>query len=903
VQLLWVVVQWLFRYIQTAPIGKSDKDMATTKKQRWINPRYVPGGEDEASYTEPGYFEEYEVPYLKSDEFLPKTQSSWTGGYHTGREWVDREWNADNTSAFSTPQEEEAAIAAENAAYQKAFDAEMLERFKPDTSHWASQYIVPGSVRFTGFETKPTGRYERVKDPEGGWYLEPTFEEDRTRPTYEANFDANGTKFTGNIGPDGKFQRGSTNVTKGDYLQYVNADGSTTWERYRDMGGGELGVLLSVASFIPGIGPFAAAANAALNLSQGNTTGAILSGLGAYGGFAGQELSALKAAEASGDIINASRALDLADTVSNAKLASTAISGVNALAIGNEIGAINAALSGAGQMGVELPSGVTTGVQSANLAAAISSGDTAGALKALGDLSGSSDVKTAAAAVKLADVLQSDNLNPQAIVNAATGLYGHVSKGTPADIRLAPPVGPVPSLEEILSQPPVESAPSEAPPVNNLAPEEILSQPAAEEPVPVDDPTLEEILSQPVEPEVTPAPVEPAPVEPSPVDDPTLEEILSLPVEPAPVEPEPAPIEPEAPVYDFGEPEQEPTLEEILSQPTEPSPVDNPTLEEILSLPAEPAPVELETTPEPSPVDDPTLEEILSQPTEPSPVDDPTLEEMLGQPEPSPVDDPTLEEILSQPEPAPVEPPDDSRPDEEEPGSKGPTDEDTARRFKEEYDRYLAYMEAGEPPPPEYGIQDMGITDESWDSYTQQMLDMDARGELPSQWRPEADGSFTYTDDDGSTITIDESGDIIDFTEAPSGMLPGEEPALVTPAPVAPGTPALVKPTTPSTPTTPTAPTTPANPTTPAIPATPKTDAPSTQNLVALLALLGSGGGGSSAPPTQVAPAEVQLMEEIFGSNLFSKDPGGISAADAKAGKRNFNNGGSVDELLHLLRG
>jgi hypothetical protein len=44
-------------------------------------------------------------------------------------------------------------------------------------------------------------------------------------------------------------------------------------------------------------------------------------------------------------------------------------------------------------------------------------------------------------------------------------------------------------------------------------------------------------------------------------------------------------------------------------------------------------------------------------------------------------------------------------------------------------------------------------------------------------------------------------------------------------------------------------------------------------------------------------------MEEIFGSNLFSKDPGGISAADAKAGKRNFNDGGSIDELLHLLRG
>jgi cell division septation protein DedD len=743
-----VAAQWLFQYIQTAPTGKSGKDMAT----------------------------------LKSDKLLPKTKSSWQEGYYSGsgddRHYEPRQWNAE-LSAFKTPEEEEAAIIAENAAYQKALNNELVESFKPDPSSWATKHIVPGSVKFAGFEEKPTGEYEFRGSGDDRHYEE-VYEDDRTRPTYQADFDANGTKFTGSIGPDGKFKSGSTGVTKGDYQQLVNADGSTTWSRYRDKGGVTegLGVLLSVASFIPGIGPFAAAANSALNLSQGNTTGAILSGLGAYGGFAGQELAALNAAEASGDIINASRALDLKNAASNAKLATTAISGANALASGNEVGAINALLSGAGQMGVELPSGVTTGVQAANLAAAISSGDTAGALRALGDMSGSSDAKTAAAAVRLANVLQSDNPNPQVIVNAATGLYGHVSKGTPADIRLAPPTGPVPTLEEILSKPPVESE-------------------AAPEPSPVDDPTLEEILSSPQ----------------------------------PPVEEEPAPAEP-------------------------------------------------------SPVDDPTLEEILGQPAEPSPVDDPTLEEILSQPEPA-------------------EPPDDSRPDEEESGSKGPTDEDRARRFKEERDRYLAYLEAGEPLPPEYGVQDMGITDENWDAYNQHMLEMDERGELPSQWRPGEDGSFKYTDDDGSTITIDENGDVIDVTEAPPGMLPGEEPeGLNKPTPVTPGTPALVKPTTPtpskptpgtSTPSTPT----PATPN----PAEPKAQASSNVDLAALLALLGGGGGGGSAPPTQVAPAEVQLMEEIFGSNLFSKDPGGISAADAKAGKRNFNDGGSIDELLHLLRG
>jgi hypothetical protein len=58
--------------------------------------------------------------------------------------------------------------------------------------------------------------------------------------------------------------------------------------------------------------------------------------------------------------------------------------------------------------------------------------------------------------------------------------------------------------------------------------------------------------------------------------------------------------------------------------------------------------------------------------------------------------------------------------------------------------------------------------------------------------------------------------------------------------------------------------------------------------------------GGSSG---QTPLADIQLMEEIFGTNLFSKDPGGISVEDAKAGKRNFSNGGSIDELLQLLRG
>jgi hypothetical protein len=187
----------------------------------------------------------------------------------------------------------------------------------------------------------------------------------------------------------------------------------------------------------------------------------------------------------------------------------------------------------------------------------------------------------------------------------------------------------------------------------------------------------------------------------------------------------------------------------------------------------------------------------------------------------------------------------------------------------------------------------MGITPENWDAYSKQMLEMDAKGELPSQWKPGADGAFTYTDEDGSTLTIDAGGNIVGVTDAPPGMLPGENPTV---------------PTTPATPTTPVnppvnPPVTPVNPVTPVKPATPPANtAQGGPDLASLLALLG--GSGQSAPaPVHVAPADVQLMEEIFGTNLFSKDPGGISVADAAAGKRNFRDGGSVDELLKLLRG
>jgi hypothetical protein len=227
-------------------------------------------------------------------------------------------------------------------------------------------------------------------------------------------------------------------------------------------------------------------------------------------------------------------------------------------------------------------------------------------------------------------------------------------------------------------------------------------------------------------------------------------------------------------------------------------------------------------------------------------------------------------------------------------GPMGPLDEGTTQRFNDEFAKYLDSLDAGEPPPPDYGIQDMGITQDSWDSYAQHMRDMDARGELPSQWKPGADGNFTYTDDDGSTITIDDGGNIVSYTDAPVGMLPGETPAVKPPAVTPPAvTPPAVTPPA----VTPPAVTPPA--VTPPAVTPPAENKDSGVNLSSLLALLAGAGGGSqqSSAPVQDNSADVQLMEDIFGPTLA------LTAPKAKTKTAKAAQGGSVDELLQILRG
>lgn len=80
----------------------------------------------------------------------------------------------------------------------------------------------------------------------------------------------------------------------------------------------------------------------------------------------------------------------------------------------------------------------------------------------------------------------------------------------------------------------------------------------------------------------------------------------------------------------------------------------------------------------------------------------------------------------------------------------------------------------GSETTPEYAPQDLGITPENLASYQENLQKMEEEDQLPSQWQPNEDGTYTMIGDDGSTITIDETGDIVHYTEAPEGNLPGE---------------------------------------------------------------------------------------------------------------------------------
>lgn len=197
-------------------------------------------------------------------------------------------------------------------------------------------------------------------------------------------------------------------------------------------------------------------------------------------------------------------------------------------------------------------------------------------------------------------------------------------------------------------------------------------------------------------------------------------------------------------------------------------------------------------------------------------------------------------------------------------GPMGPLTEDKINRYNEEFAKYLDYLQAGEPDAPNYGPGPIGMTGDYWDEFDQNLKTMMDEGRLPSQWQEDAEGNFTYIDDDGSTLTIGPDGEVIHYTDAPVGNLPGETPPPPPPPPPTPPPPPPPPPTPPPKTTTPAPPA-------PAPPAPSPSPAPAAQSgmdVNALMALLASmGGTPAPAPAPQV---EYSKMPEFDVTKAFS---------------------------------
>ena len=176
---------------------------------------------------------------------------------------------------------------------------------------------------------------------------------------------------------------------------------------------GKIAPLLTMASFIPGVAPFAQGLNALIAAKQGNILGAALGALGAAGGAGFTDIGGIP--------------------INDAK---NVLGGINALKTGNVAGLVN---SVAGYAGASLPSELGTGVKILNAANAYSKGDYAGLLDAASSLTGSSDAKLAASAIRLTNAVNSGN--PAALLSAAQA-FGSVVNTASADPKLALGFGP-----------------------------------------------------------------------------------------------------------------------------------------------------------------------------------------------------------------------------------------------------------------------------------------------------------------------------------------------------------------------------------------------------------------------------------------------------------------------------
>jgi hypothetical protein len=233
-------------------------------------------------------------------------------------------------------------------------------------------------------------------------------------PTYSYDQDGNatqtgtetvttyGNKKTGQEVPQTYGERQTGNAFGGTYA----GKGNTAYRAQFDANGnpifyttgasssniGDFAPLLAAASFIPGVAPFAMAANAAIAIDRGDIIGGLasLAGLGGYTDVATglRVTNALKNGDTSGLIMS----LMQNPTVSNAA-GSTMLT--DTISLRDASNALNVANN-------------------------VSTGNYAGALSSAGMLTGSKDVTTAGAALRVVNAINSGN--ETAIINALGGL-------------------------------------------------------------------------------------------------------------------------------------------------------------------------------------------------------------------------------------------------------------------------------------------------------------------------------------------------------------------------------------------------------------------------------------------------------------------------------------------------
>jgi hypothetical protein len=188
---------------------------------------------------------------------------------------------------------------------------------------------------------------------------------------------------------------------------YTHYDVDNSWM-------GPLGMALTALSFVPGVGPFAMAANAALQASQGNTTGAILSALGSTAGFVGSGLEAVNGMDLASDV--SSLGYNPASVIGGIQTAQQAIGVMKAVSDKNFAGIISSLTNIAPQIGVTIPEDLMKPVQVAAIGSALSRGDWAAAAGAAGTLTNNSDLKLAGNGLRLANAIQSGR--PESILMA-----------------------------------------------------------------------------------------------------------------------------------------------------------------------------------------------------------------------------------------------------------------------------------------------------------------------------------------------------------------------------------------------------------------------------------------------------------------------------------------------------